>query len=374
MKSINQAISACACCMIFSMVAHPVSNASGFPNEKKVDLKYPAKTIHLNNYSITDIVDERLDKNRIGYMRTAIADQYFNVDYNNSLKNEIKKFTNECVTGNGIRLTLHIYEYFLSERATPIGSQVALSIHFALYNETNERLLDYYDIGSNATAINMKGKIESLLSTMMSKSLLSMDSRIALSLKEYNGNNKMPVNCVLVRMPDNKNYYAYNSQKPVTKFHFGKHQPQNTNKPFYADCGLKTSYQVICTNGKLSVNVQLLPYFDMSNSWINPATLSDSLLEYVQTYFKITASATKEMIDEINEKDFTLQNIKPALDDLMEKYTHKIQLMEDQFLQETAYQTTSDQYENWERHIAFYPDIFAPQSNTLYEGYIIRRQ
>ena len=115
------------------------------------------------------------------------------------------------------------------------------------------------------------------------------------------------------------------------------------------------NYQVRHIDGKAEAFVELLPYFNQAKSWIKTGDDLKKKLAYEQTYFKISAFVTNELIKELQAKTFTFNNLKKDIDELKEKYIARMKSLQQQYQMETEYGNNMASMEKWNRQIAFYP-------------------
>ncbi len=312
------------------------------------------KSIHLNHYKVNKVVDVRPDQSRVGFLRTAMLDNYLNLTLtrplDQTLESSLKR--NIVAPSKAEALTLYVYEYFAFERSVSRGPEVAVNIHFALYNDAGERLLDYYKLEAMPTGINIQNRVDKLLENGIENAMISMDNDMK-TIWAYRASGKpIHVEYEFVHDPDNKALYCYNPQRPLTKFHFNNNAIKSDNKKMNLESGLIVSYQTFVKDGVPEVVVKLLPYFDMSKSWISSSLNFEKALQYAQTYFKFSAKSAREIVANIESQPLTLSEVKNALDGWYISATQDIKEQQVAFLTETNYNIDASEYDTWKRSLA----------------------
>ncbi|WP_118974096.1 hypothetical protein [Taibaiella koreensis] len=319
----------------------------------------PAKEkIQINHYRITDVVDERLDKsNYIGYLSTGAHNYFLRAEFHQTLREEITRFLDESTVqkGSAEAVVLHVYDYLLYEKSSFKGAEIALNTHYALFNKDGHRLLDYVITDTRNTGMFMSVNAGELLCRNLTSYLSEMDQKIDPFLAMYKSNQPIKVSYIFVKEPEQKNLLPYNPQHPLNIYHFVAKAPEQGTEPSAAECGLMINYQIRHFEGKAEAFIELLPYFDQARSWLRPGQDVKKRLAYEQTYFKISAFITNELIKELQEKSFTFNTLKPDIDALREKYVSRMKALQQEYIKETEYGDNVASMEKWSRKVAFYP-------------------
>lgn len=325
---------------------------------KMLHISSAAQKIQLKNYRIAKVVDDRTDKKSIGYITTGAHNYFLAADFRQSVADELQQFINENTLqgiGKSEEVTLHVYDYFLSEKSSFKGAEIAIRSHFALFNKAGHRILDHSSMDTRNTGMNMGANAEEVMCRNLTGSLVEMDKKVPASLALYNSDQPIKVSYVFVKEPMQKHLLPYNPQRPLNVRNFTGRAPVSSTAPAQAQCGLQVSYQIRSAEGKAEAFIELLPYFDQANSWLKSGENLRERLAYEQTYFKISAFVTNELIEELEAKTFTFNNLKPGIEELQQKYITKMKELQTQYQQETEYGKNEASMEKWSRQIAFYP-------------------
>ncbi|WP_118949614.1 hypothetical protein [Taibaiella helva] len=324
----------------------------------------PAKEkIQINHFRITRTIDERLDKsNNIGYLSTGAHNYFLKAEFRQSLEEEFTQFLNESTVQNGLaeEVELHVYDYLLYEKSSFKGAEIALNTHYTLFNKAGHRLMDYVITDTRNTGMFMSVNAGELMCRNLTNYLSEMDQKIGPFLAMYKGNQPIKVSYIFVKEPQQKNLLPYNPQRPLNIFHFVAKAPEQGTEPSSAECGLMINYQIRHIDGQAEAFIELLPYFDQARSWLRQGQDVKKRLAYEQTYFKISAFVTNELIKELQEKSFTFNSLKPDIDALREKYVSRMKTLQQEYIAETEYGDNMASMEKWSRKVAFYP-AYAPR-------------
>lgn len=338
------------CCMIFgaTTVQAKIKMMRITPAKEKVEIR---------NYRIGRIVDERIDKNNIGYLSTGAHNYFLQAQFKQSLPEEFSSFLNESVqqSPQAEELELHVYDYLLFEKSSFKGAEIAVSSHYALFNKAGHRLVDYSMVDTRNTGMFMSANAGELLNRNLVNYLKEMDNKINPFLAMYKDNKPIKVSYIFVKEPAQKNLLPYNPQRPLNVYHFVAKAPEKAGSPSEAECGLIINYQIRHNNGEAEAFIELLPYFDQAKSWIKTGEDVRKNLAYEQTYFKISAYVTNELIKELEEKSFTFGSLKPDIEALKEKYLTQMKALQKEYAEETDHGRNLASMEKWSRKVAFYP-------------------
>lgn len=342
-----------ALCMPICALLTTVSHAK----IKMLSISSASEKLAIKNYRITNIVDERLDQSSIGYLTTGAHNYFLQANFRQPLKDELTQFLQENTAPSSLAeaVELHVYEYLLYEKSSFKGAEIALNTHYAIYSKAGDRLLDYYVTDTRNTGMNMGANAGELMRRNMLNYLSSVDSKIAPLFVQLKKEEPVKVSYMFIKEPQQKNLLCYNPQRPLNVFHFVARPPANASTPTEADCGLKISYEVKEVAGKAEAMIWLLPYFDQARSWMKAGSDNKKILDYQQTYFKISAYVSNELIKELQERSFTFNNLKADMTALREKYNTLLKELQEQYKIETAYGNNAESMEKWRRKVSFYP-------------------
>jgi len=324
---------------------------------KFVAIGTPSEKILLKNYRITKIEDKRLDTKSIGYLTTGAHNYFLPASFRQTLPEELNQFVQENTvqSSKAEEVTLQVNEYFLSEKSSFKGAEILIVSHFTLFNKNGHRLLDQSSSHTRNTGMNMGANASEVMCRNMVASLTEMDAKVPGIIAMLKKDETIKISYAFVKEPIQKHLLPYNPQRPLNQFHFVAKVPEKADIPAQAQCGLIVNYQVRHIDGKPEAFVELLPYFDQSKSWIKKGENLQQRLAFEQTYFKISAFVTNELIKELEEKTFTFSTLKSGIDELREKYVAQMIALQTQYLAETDNGKNLASLEKWQRQIAFYP-------------------
>ena len=159
-------------------------------------------------------------------------------------------------------------------------------------------------------------------------------------------------NLEIIINPDLKegNELPYTNQ-PITWNEF-RGKPDNTCgfiAMTYSGIKLKYSYQT--RNGVAAAKVEVCPYMDLSQSWYKKEHCNDSTLVHEQRHFDITAIVTRQFIDDLKSRNFTMANFSSEIKKMHHQYLQKLAEMQRQYDGETLHGTIPDKQAAWNQQI-----------------------
>ena len=320
----------------------------------------PAKDkVAVNNFHIGKVVDSRPAATSIGYLTTGAYNFFLPAGFHQSLSEEISQFLNESTVqpADAEEVTLHVNDYFLFEKSSLKGAEIALRVHYTIFNKEGERIIDYSNTDTRNTGMNMGANAGELMRRSLVNYLTDLDAKIVPVLALYKTNTPVKVSYVMVKEPAQKNLLPYNPQRPLGVQNFVAKAPEGVAAHSEADCGLMINYQVRHIDGKAEAFLELLPYFNQATSWMKKGRDDvKQKLAYQQTYFKISALIANELIKELQTKAFTFHNLKKDIDELKDRHITRLKALQQQYLLETEQGNNVAAVEKWNRQIAFYPE------------------
>lgn len=327
---------------------------------KMLSISSTSDKVEVKNFRITRIMDDRLEKNSIGYLTTGAHNYFLPANFRQSLPEEFNQFFTESTSqsSNAEEVTLHVIDYLLFEKSSFKGAEIALNVHYALFNKSGDRIMDYSNVDTRNTGMNMGGNASELMRRSMVNYLTETDKRIAPILALYRSSQPIKVSYVFVKEPAQKNLIAYNPQRPLNIYNFVAKAPESNKASSEADCGLMVNYQIRHVDGKAEAFVELLPYFNQATSWMKAGDDIKKKLAYEQTYFKISAFVTNELIKELQAKSFTFSNLKKDIDEMKDRYIARMKTLQQQYQSETEHGNNLASMEKWNRQVAFYPAAY----------------
>jgi len=331
---------------------------------KRLSITSAGDPLAIANFHVTKVVDERNDTTNIGYITTGASAAFLTADFKDGLTNEITGFLQENTrqhTGNE-PVELHVLKYQLFEKSSFKGAEIALNSHYALVNRKGEKLFDYVVTDTRNIGMNMGAFAGELMRRNLMNFLTASDKDLPGLLAMYKNNTPIKVNYFVEKAPEEKTLLPYNAQHPLNVFHFSVKPNQGGATASGSESGLKVQYQIRDIDGKPEGYVEILPYFDLTKAWLASRENASQTLKYQQVRFKISAFFANELVKELKDKTFGLNEFHQDITELKAKYEARIAEYQKQFDQETAYGANAEALDNWNRKVAFY-DAFAANTN-----------
>src|SRR6218665_958455 len=116
-RSIKTFKGLCVClCVTAGLFSTTVSHAK----IKMLSISSASDKVEVRNFRISKVVDDRLEKNSIGYITTGAHNYFLQANFRQSLPDEINEFLNESTRQgtNAEEVVLHVYDYLLFEKSS----------------------------------------------------------------------------------------------------------------------------------------------------------------------------------------------------------------------------------------------------------------
>ena len=316
-------------CILISVFAATSVNAK----VKRVNISNSGDNLTLSHFSISKVVDERLDTSNIGYITTGANNFFLTANFENGLTSEFNNFIKENIKQNASNaaLELHVEKYLLFEKTSFKGAEIAVNTHFSLYSKEGEKLFDYVITDTRNIGMNMGAYAAELMRRNLVNFLTESDKNLPGLLALYKANASIKVNYFIEKEPEEKNLLPYNPQHPLNPFNFVATPPSNPTAASGSKSGMRLSYQIRNIDGKTEGYLEILTYFDQAKSWLLSKQNATQALKYEQVRFKISAFFTNELMKELAAKSFTLNTFHKDINELNEKYGTQIAAYQKQY-------------------------------------------
>jgi hypothetical protein len=118
-----------------------------------------------------------------------------------------------------------------------------------------------------------------------------------------------------------------------------------TSSGFGFNAGLKTR------NGKGSLSINVICYFDKSRSWVKPGKESMYALQHEQNHFNVSYIATSNFVKKLRQVKFTTQNYNTLLNQIYTQSMNELQTMQNEYDGQTQNGIIQAQQAIWNKKI-----------------------
>jgi len=303
--------------------------------KKMIYIHDPSSKIKLQHFRITKVVDNRINPSGIGYITTYSANKFLAADLEHPLPEELDIFIRKNVEqSSGAEVSLHINYFFLSEEmAAGEMAKIYFRIHFSLYNNKGERLLDASTAGDKFTGPTRGAFAGRLMGTCIETLLKELDNNLPTALKKYEDKAPIPVWIVLNNAPEDKNLLPFSPKRQLNVSNFAGREPDGSNALAGTECGFTMDYQIRMMEGVLKAVIEITPYFKQSAAWLKRGADLTQAGAYAQNQFDLTAIRTCELVNAIDSREFVFSSLKNDIETLRLEYETRIK---QEIVQQTA--------------------------------------
>lgn len=161
--------------------------------------------------------------------------------------------------------------------------------------------------------------------------------------------NVMPaeVSIQFVEKPENPDYILYNLDRELAIKDFRGKPDMSSEGVGATYSGIQLSMKGKSANGKMNINVEMMVYFDRSNSWMKPEGKDERVLKHEQIHFDLTGIYACKMYKAIMSETFNSKNVKQKLRDIQKQFTDELQQQQALYDRETKHGTLLEPQKEW---------------------------
>lgn len=317
---------------------------------KTVKLKAPTGKISLRNFQVSNIVDEREDTTHIGTMRAGITNKTTFVNLQDGARAAVTGFIGNYTNQppGKEEIALHILTLNVSEKSKGSKEQVDLDTKYGFFRN-GKKIIDYSSTSYVQTGADASPYIGKLVSQSIEQVLKEFDSWWPDNKQLYDESrkNEIKVTVTLKTKSTDPDHLVYNTAIPLTTGDF-RGPVDDLSKALAATySGLALQYEVKGNNMGSAANIEIMPYFDYSKSWMREDGKTAYVLQHEQLHFDITAIKTFELIAAVRATTFTAEGIKEEIAALQRQYSKALEQMQAQYDGETNHGILKDKQSLW---------------------------
>jgi hypothetical protein len=319
---------------------------------KYAKLKATEGPISIRGYHIERVVDERLDTSNIGTMRAGLMNKITAVNLEDGVTASVTRFIKDFVaqTGESPAVELHVLELKVAETANGIQEKASLVTRYGFYIQ-GQKLIDYTGSSTARSGLDVSPYIGKLVSRSLEDVLREFERWWSAHKQLYDETAKPEIRVHFADSIPDKDLIAYDAKRPLSWEDFEGRPDDMSKGDAGTYSGFSIQYGQTLGPAGLQVNVELVPFFDKTKSWVKPAGKTSDILRHEQLHFDITVLKAHQLAAAIQSASFSREHFKEELAGLQKKYQREMQDMQLQYDQETQHSLVKKQQILWETSI-----------------------
>lgn len=311
-----------------------------------IQLKKDPSDFQPKNYYISNVVDDRTFKNKLGKIND--GDIHLEGGEATGLNNY---FNNHFKKSNGaLPVEMHLNTLSVREKAVGGKRQFDLTIGIAYYTN-GQKTIEYNGSAYAQSSTSALPQIEKLVRTNIINNLKQFDAWMAKNKASISAGPSVKVSVQFAKHTKDKNIIPYNKDNKLFITDF-KAAPDTSS---YGDAatysGIHMNYKSSTMHQQTTVDVTLSVFFDRSESWMKPQGKNASTLRHEQRHFDITALKACELKELIEQTPFNPDSYQQELKKLLYRIQKEAGEMQNLYDEETAHGTIIDAQEKWNKNI-----------------------
>lgn len=327
-----------------------IANTLAAQTIKNIKLKAPAGKISLRNFRISNVVDDREDTTHIGTMRAGITNKTALVNLQDGARIAVTEFINNYTHQPSGKedIELHLLTVNVSEKSKGTKEQVDLETKYGFFYK-GKKVIDYGSAAYVQTGMDASPYIGKLVSQSIEQVLKEFDKWWPDNKQLYDESkkNEIKVQVTLKTKSTDPDHLVYNQAVPLTLSDFRGPVDELSKALAATYSGFALQYEVKGNNMGSTANIEIMPYFDYSKSWVKNEGRTAYVLQHEQLHFDITAIKAFELITAIRAAQFTAEGIKEEIAALQRQYSKALEQMQAQYDGETSHGILKDKQSLW---------------------------
>ena len=320
-------------------------------NVKYVSFRQEKVLFEPSAFYITDVVDDRVDKNLDGIVDNS-SGKHDRLMFSNGLAGSMKAFIekNLAQTKTGQPVVLHIIDFKANVSQDGALFRVDASVTFAFY-AAGKKAIEYAGHSRGTINTDAGDFIEKFL-----RQSLESDAKRFNAWWQQNGGKiatqqTVRVNVIVSKTTDKPNCIAYSEKRLLQITDFMGPVDGNEVELAATMSGIGMSYIGKTEDGQVVLNVTITPYFDKSQSWFKEQGKNPRVLAHEQAHMDITAIKACELANSIRNTVFTQDNYENVLNDLQRPNAQASNEEENKYDNETNHGIIEDKQITWQNAV-----------------------
>lgn len=325
---------------------------AGAQDIKTIKLKHQTIAFSPRDFQIVGVVDDRPDTSVIGIIRYSLLGKKSKVNLLNGAAWSIADYYQRNVeqNPNTTPITIHIKELSLGEQPNGLRDEADLSMTMEFYSG-GKKLVEYSGESSIQAGLDVSTYVEGHIRARLETMLKEFDKFWASNKDAYSGKSSLKLSVQIATENDDQDHILYSRQRPLTLDDFQGPPSDISRGAAETWSGIFMKYNSETLNGKVSVKVSIIPFFDKTKSWCRKSARTAYTLAHEQMHFDITALKACELYNKVLNGSFSYDNYDKELEQLQKQVQKEMEQMQNDYDKETQHGTIKPVQAKWAEKI-----------------------
>ncbi len=319
---------------------------------KTIKLRHQSVSFSPKGFQIVGVVDDRADTSNIGIIRYTLLSKQFKVNLQNGAAWSLNDFFQSNVeqNPNATPITIHIKELSLGEKPNGLRDEADLDMSLEFYSD-KKMLIGYNGESSVQAGLDVSKYVEGHIRLRLETVLKEFDKFWANNHDAYTGKPSLKLTAEISTETDDADRIVYSRQRPLTLDDFQGKPSDISRGAAETWSGIYMRYASQTLNGKVTIKVSILTFFDKTRSWCRTNARTNYTLAHEQIHFDITALKACELLSKVQSSSFTLDNYDKELEQLHKQAEKDMEQLQNDYDKETQHGTIKAQQAKWAEKI-----------------------
>lgn len=319
---------------------------SGFGQTHNIALSDIKVDYQPQHFYIKKIIDSRESKSAIGRITEG------SINLVGGLSPALSTYVSNNVSQNKstIGVNMLINRFDISEKSAGGKRQFELLIGIAYYAGA-AKLVEFNGSAYAQSAGSADSYIDKLIRDNINGNFKQFDSWMAKNKNSIATEPAVNVKVNFARTTEKADQIVYSKNRKLYITDFEGKPEEDIIGAAATLSGISMNYQSSTLRNKTDVTVTVSIYFDKSRSWMKENGKNVTTLIHEQRHFDITAIKACQLKEQLENTEFTPQDYKSQLKDLLNKAQTEGAEMQNTYDDETEHGTIVDRQEAWNKKI-----------------------
>lgn len=310
--------------------------------------------LNLSLFYITDVLDERSQKNNSGFILSDT--KTIPVKFKTSIEGEFKNLIASSVKQDisKIPLILSIEQFYLKETGTTANHKVSLEFNFKFYRIINDKRYKLYETNGKPELV-IKGKYlnaqEKIITETLKSVIKNFNEWIIKNPDQPPLADKVVVVLNHTKKNDNSNDTIFWKENYKLKWTDFKGIPGNSQFMAQSNCVFKYKAEPQVKNGIMNLHVELNACFEKRSSWVKEGQQGDTLLAHEQLHFDICELNIRSLKKRIVNASLNPLEFDSQINVIFNEVWNEYQVQQQNYDDETGHGIFSDKQQKWQKEI-----------------------
>ena len=310
--------------------------------------------LNLSLFYITDVLDERSQKNNSGFILSDT--KTIPVKFKTSIEGEFKNLIASSVKQDisKIPLILSIEQFYPKETGTTANHKVSLEFNFKFYRIINDKRYKLYETNGKPELV-IKGKYLNAQEKIITETLKSVIKNFNEWIKQNPDQPPLADKVVIILVPPKKNRISNDTifWNESYKLKWTDFKGKPGNSPFMAQSNCVFTYKAepLVKNGIMELHVELNACFEKKSSWVKEGQQVETLLSHEQLHFDICELNIRNLKKRISNSSLNPMEFDAQINAMFNQVWDEYQIQQQLYDDETGHGIISEKQQSWQKEI-----------------------